>query len=166
MEKWLQLKSSIMYCLASFSPSKREERRIWIALWKCRLKAKYSDMTNIDNILKSKDITLLTKVPYSQSYDFSSSHVWMWQLDHKEGWTLKNWCFWIVLDKTLESPLDCKEIQPVYPKGDQSCSLEGMMLKLKLQYFGHLMRRANSLEKTSMLGKAEGKRRRGQERLR
>ena len=119
MEKWLQLKSSIMYCLASFSPSKREERRIWIALWKCRLKAKYSDMTNIDNILKSKDITLLTKVPYSQSYDFSSSHVWMWQLDHKEGWTLKNWCFWIVLDKTLESPLDSEEIKPVNLKGNQ-----------------------------------------------
>ena len=76
-------------------------------------------MTNIDNILKSKDITLLTKVPYSQSYDFSSSHVWMWQLDHKEGWTLKNWCFWIVLDKTLESPLDSEEIKPVNLKGNQ-----------------------------------------------
>ena len=77
-------------------------------------------MTNIDNILKSKDITLLTKVPYSQSYDFSSSHVWMWQLDHKEGWTLKNWCFWtVVLEKTLESPLDCKEIKLVNPKGNQ-----------------------------------------------
>ena len=76
-------------------------------------------MTNIDNILKSKDITLLTKVPYSQSYDFSSSHVWMWQLDHKEGWTLKNWCFWIVLDKTLESPLDSEEIKSVNLKGNQ-----------------------------------------------
>ena len=58
---------------------------------------------------------------YSQSYGFSSSHVWMWELDHKEGWALKNWCFWTaVLKKTLESPLDCKEIQPVHPKGDQS----------------------------------------------
>ena len=57
---------------------------------------------------------------YSQSCDFSSSHVWMWQLDHKESWVLKNWCFWtVVLEKTLESPLDCKEIQPVHPKGDQ-----------------------------------------------
>ena len=58
---------------------------------------------------------------YSQSYGFSSSHVWMWELDHKESWALKNWCFWtVVLEKTLESPLDCKEIQPVHPKGDQS----------------------------------------------
>ena len=72
----------------------------------------------------------------------------------------------MVLEKTLESPLDCKEIQPVHPKGDQSCSLEGLMLKLKLQYFGHLMRRAGSFEKTLMLGKIEGKRRRGRQRMR
>ena len=58
---------------------------------------------------------------YSQSYGFSSSHVWMWELDHKEAWALKNWCFWtVVLEKVLESPLDRKEIQPVHPKGDQS----------------------------------------------
>ena len=63
----------------------------------------------------------MDKGPYSQSYGFSSSHVWMWELDHKEGWALKNWCFWtVVLKKTLESPLDCKEIQPVHPKGKQS----------------------------------------------
>ena len=68
-----------------------------------------------------------------------------------------------MLEKTLETPLDCKEIQPVHPKGDQSwvCSLERLMLKLKLQYFGHLMGRADSLEKTLMLGKIEGSRRRG-----
>ena len=61
------------------------------------------------------------KGPSSQSYGFSSSHVWMWELDHKEGWALKNWCFWtVVLEKTLESPLDCKKIQPVHSKGDQS----------------------------------------------
>ena len=61
------------------------------------------------------------KGPYSQSYDFSSSHVWMWELDHKEGCVLKNWCFWtVVLEKTLENPLDCKVIQPVHPKGAQS----------------------------------------------
>ena len=71
------------------------------------------------------------------------------------------------LEKTLESPLDCKEIQPVHPKGDQSwVSLEGLMLKLKLQYFGHLMRRADSFEKTVMLGKIEGRRRRGYQRMR
>ena len=72
----------------------------------------------------------------------------------------------MVLEKTLESPLDCKEIQPVHPKGDQSCSLEGLMLKLKLQYFGHLMQRADSFEKTLMLGKIDGGRRRGQQRMR
>ena len=73
----------------------------------------------------------------------------------------------MVLEKTLESPLDCKEIQPVHPKGDQSwCSLEGLMLKLKPQYFGHLMRRVDSLEKTLMLGGIGGKRRRGRQRMR
>ena len=73
----------------------------------------------------------------------------------------------MVLEKTLESPLDCKEIQPVHSKGDQSrCSLEGMMLKLKLQYFGHLTRRVDSLEKTLMLGGIGGRRRRGQQRMR
>ena len=73
----------------------------------------------------------------------------------------------MVLEKTLESPLDCKEIQPVHSKGDQSlCSLEGMMLKLKLQYFGHLMRRVDSLEKTLMLGGIGGRRRKGRQRMR
>ena len=78
-------------------------------------------MTNLDSILKSRDVTLPTKCPYSQSYGFSSSHVWMWELDYRESWLPKNWCFWtVVLEETLESPLDCKEIQPVHPKGDQS----------------------------------------------
>ena len=104
----------------------------------------------------------------SQTYGFSSSHVQMWELDCEESWVLKNWWFWtVVLDKTLESPLDCKEIQPVHPKGDQPwCSLEGLMLKLKLQYSGHLMQRADSFEKTLMLGKIEGRRRRGEQRMR
>ena len=73
----------------------------------------------------------------------------------------------MVLEKTLEGPLDCKEIQPVHPKGDQSwCSLDGLMLKLKLQYFGHLMWRADSFEKTLMLGKIEGRRKKGRQRMR
>ena len=77
-------------------------------------------MTNLDSILKSWDI-FADKDPYSQSYGSSSSHVWMWELDCKESWALKNWCFWtMVLEKTLESPLDCKKIQLVHPKGDQS----------------------------------------------
>ena len=92
----------------------------------------------------------------------------MWELDHKESWALKNWCFWtVVLEKTLEDPLDYKEIPPVHIKGDQSwCSLEGLMLKLKLQYFGHLTWRVDSLEKTLMLGGIGVWRRRGWQRMR
>ena len=76
-------------------------------------------MTNLDSILKSRDIT--NKGPSRQSYGFSSSHVWMWQLDHKESWVPKNWCFWtVVLEKTLESPLDIRKIKPVNPKENQS----------------------------------------------
>ena len=108
------------------------------------------------------------KVLSSQGYGFSSGHVWMWELDCEEGWVLKNWCFWtVVLEKILESPLNCKDIQPVHPKGDSpGCSLEGLMLKLKLQYFGHLMWRADSFEKTLMLGKIEGRRGRELQRMR
>ena len=91
----------------------------------------------------------------------------MWELDYKESWVPENWCFWtVVLEKTLESPLDCKEIQPVHPKGDQSWVFFGIMLKLKLQYFGHLMQRVDSLEKTLMLGGIEGRRRKGRQRMR
>ena len=76
-------------------------------------------MTNLDSVLKNRDVT--DRGPSSQSYGFSSSRVWMWELDYKESWALKNSCLWtVVLEKTLESPLDCKEIQPVHPKGDQS----------------------------------------------
>ena len=85
----------------------------------------------------------------SQGSGFSSSHVWIWELDYKESWAQKNWCFWtVVLEKTHESPLDCKEIQPLHPKGNNpEYSLEGLMLKLKLQYFGHLMGRTDSLKR-------------------
>ena len=78
-------------------------------------------MTNLDSILKSRDVTLPTKVRLVKAIVFSSSHVQIWELDYKESWALRNWCFWtVVLEKTLESPLDCKEIQPVHSKGDQS----------------------------------------------
>ena len=92
----------------------------------------------------------------------------MLELDHKESWVPKNWCFWtVVLEKALESHLDCKEIQPVHPKGDQSWVFIGRTdAGLKLQYFGHLMWRADSFEKTLMLGKIEGRRRRGWQRMR
>ena len=77
-------------------------------------------MTNLDSVLKRRDITLPEKGPYSESYGFSSNHVWMWELDHKEGWASKNWCFrTVVLEKTLESPLNSKEIKPLNPKGNQ-----------------------------------------------
>ena len=103
------------------------------------------------------------KGPSSQGDGFSSSHVWMWELDYKERWAPKNLCFWtVVLEKTLESPWTArrsnwsivKEISP-------GCSLERLMLKLKFQYFGHLMGRTDSLEKTLMLWKIEDRRRRG-----
>ena len=89
------------------------------------------------------------------------------RVDYKERWAPKNWCFGIVvLEKTLECPLDCKEIQPVHSKGDQPwVFLEGMMLKLKLQYFDHLTPRVDSLEKTLMLGGIEGRRGRGRPRM-
>ena len=112
------------------------------------LEGKY--MTNLDSILKSRDIILSTEACLLKALVFSSGHVKMWELNYKESWAWKNWCFQTVaLEKTLETPLDCKEIQPVHPKGDQSwCSLKELMLKLKLQYFGHLMQRADSFEKT------------------
>ena len=107
------------------------------------------------------------KCPSSQSYGFSSSHVWMWELDYKKSWVLMNRCFWtVVLEKTLESPLDCKEIQPFNCKISPEYSLEGLMLKLKLQYLGHLMQRADSFEKTLMMGKTECGRRRWRQRMR
>ena len=122
-------------------------------------------MTNLDSILKNKNITLPTIVYLVKAMIVP---VVMYGC---ESWAIKkaeNWCFWtVVLEKTLESPLDCKEIQPVHPKGDQFWVFTGeLMWKLKLQYFGHLMWRTDSLEKTLMLGKTEGGRRRGRQRMR
>ena len=78
-------------------------------------------MTNLDSILKKQRHYFANKGLSTQVYGFSSSHVWMWEMDHKESWAPKNWCFWtVVLEKTLECPLDCKDIQPVHPKGNQS----------------------------------------------
>ena len=102
----------------------------------------------------------------SQGYGFSSGHVWMWKLDYKETWALKNWCFWTVVWRRLlrvpwsasRSNQDLKEISP-------ECSFEGLMLKLKLQYFVHLMWKADSFENTLMLGKIEGRKRRGWQRM-
>ena len=118
--------------------------------------------------IKKQKHHFANKCLYSQSYGFSSSYVWMWELDHKESWALKNWCFWtVILEKTLEGLLDSQDIKPVNPKVNQPWTfMEGLMLKLKLQYFGHLMWRANSLEKTLMMGKIDARRRRRWQRMR
>ena len=104
----------------------------------------------------------------SQGCGFSSSHVRMRELDCKESWAPKNWCFWtVVLEKALESPLDCKEIQPVHPKGNQSWMFIGRTdVEAETSILGHLMWRADSSETTLMLGKTEGRRKRGQQRMR
>ena len=104
----------------------------------------------------------------SQSYGFSSSHVWMWEVDYKESWTLKNWCFWtVVLEKTLESPLDCKELKPVNPKGNQSWIFIGRTdAEVETPILHPPDAKTDLLEKTLMLRKIEGGRRRGQQRVR
>ena len=118
-------------------------------------------MTNLDSILESWGITLSTKVRLVKVMVFP---VVMWELDYKESWALKNWCFWtVVLEKTLESPLDCKEIQAVHPKGDQSWVFIG---RTDVEAETPMMQRADSLEKILMLGKIEGRRRRGRQRMR
>jgi len=136
-------------------------------------------MTNIDSILKSRGITLSTKVHLVKVMVLP-----MWELDYKESWVLKNWYSWtVVLEKTLKSratglqePQDTRLLrvpwtargsnQSILKEISPGCSLKGLMLKLKLQYFGHLMWRADSFEKTLMLEKIEGRRRRGRERIR
>ena len=125
-------------------------------------------MVNLDSVLKSKDITLLTKVHIVKAMVFSVVMYGCWELDHKEGRELKNWCFQtVVLEKILENPLASKETKLVNLKGNQSWAFYlGFMLKPKLQYPGQLMRTADSLEKTLMLGKIEGRRRRCQQRMR
>ena len=106
------------------------------------------------------------KGPSSQSYGFSSSHLWMWELNHKEGWELKNWCFWtVVLKETLESPLQSKKIKQVNPKGNQSWIFTR---RTDAEAEAPILRPPDvtSLEKTLMLGKIEGRRRRGRQRMR
>ena len=106
--------------------------------------------------------------PSSQGFGFSSSDVWMWELEYKESWELKNWCFWtVVLEKTLESPLDCKEIQPVNPKGNRSWILIGMTdAEADSLILWSPDAKNWFMEKTLMLGKIEGRRRRGWQRIR
>ena len=114
-EKWKQWQ-----ILFSWAPKSLLQNHDCSHEMKRRLLLGRKAMTNLDSILKQRH-HLVNKGPSHQGYGFSSSHVWMWELDYEESWEPKNWCFWtVVLEKTLESPLDCKEIQPVHPKGDQS----------------------------------------------
>ena len=117
--------------------------------------------------IKKRRHYFTNQLPSNQSYVFFGSHVWMWELNYKESWVPKNWCFWtVVLEKTLESPLDVREIKPsILKEISPEYSLEGLMMKLKLQYFGYLIQRTYSLEKTLMLGKIEVRRRRGWQRM-
>ena len=136
-------------------------------LYKCTMKSVLHSPT-CNKVLSFNWLhAAISKGPYSKSCGISSSHVWMWELDHKQGWEPENWYFTtVVLEKTLESPLDCRDIKPVNPKGNQPWIFIGtLILKLKLQYFAHLMRRADSLEKTLMLRKISCKRKRVQQRM-
>ena len=121
--------------------------------------------------IKKQRHYFVNKDPPSQGYGFSSIHVWMWELDHKESWALKNWCFWTNSNccwrRFLRVPWTARRSnQSILKEISPEQSLEGLMLKLELQYFGHLMQRNDSLEKTAMLGKSEGGRRRGWWRMR
>ena len=118
-------------------------------------------MANLDSILKSRDITLSKNVPYSQSYGFTSCHVQIWKVDQKEGWVLKNWWFPPVIPEKTRLPCTARRLnQSILKEISPKYSLEDYSLELKLQYFGHLMWRTDSLEKTLMLGKTGDKRRR------
>ena len=124
-------------------------------------------MTNLDSVKKQRH-HLADKGPYSQGCGLSSNHVQLWELDLKEGRALKNWCFWtVMLEKTLESLLDCREIKPVNLKGNQPWILFGRTdTEAEAPNFGCLMQIAGSLEKTQMLGKIENRQRRGRQRMR
>ena len=137
--------------------------RWWLQPWNEKMLAPWKKSYDQSRQhVKNQRHYFANKDPCSQSYVFFSSHVWMWELDYTESWAPKNWCFWtVVLEKTLESPLDCNIQDSILKEMSPEYSLEGLMLKLKLQYFGHLMRRTDSFEKTLMLGKIEGGRRRG-----
>ena len=162
MEKWKQWQ-----ILFSWAPKSEQTVTATMKLKDvCSLEESYDKPRQ--HIKKKQRHHFVNKGPYSKSYGFSSSHVRIWALYHKEGWVPKNWFFQIVmLEKTLESPLDNKETKPVNPKGNQPWIFTGRTeVKLKLWYFCHLMRKADSLEKTLMLGKIEGKRRGGWQRMR
>ena len=129
----------------------------------CSSGKKKKTMTNLDSVLKSHRHHFVDKGPYSQNYGFSSSHVQMWELDYKEGWAQKNWCFWtVVLEKTLESPLDSKEIKPVNPKGNQLWIFIGRTdAEAPILWLPDA--KSWLIEKDLDAGKTEGRRRKGRQ---
>ena len=118
--------------------------------------------------MKKERHHFVNKGSSSQGYGFSSGHVWRWELDYKENWAPKNWCFWtVVLEKVLENPLDCKEIQPVHPRGDQSWVFTGTTdVEAETPILWPPDAKSWLILKTLMLGKIEGRRRRGRQRMR
>ena len=122
----------------------------------------------LDELQAGIKILLCQQSSYSQGYGLPSGHEWLWELDRKEGRTPKNWCLWtVVLEKILKVPWTARRSnQSILKEINPEHSLEGLMLKLKLQYFGHLMQTVNSVEKFLMLGKIEGSRKRGHQRMR
>ena len=141
--------------------------RSWLQPW--NLKNASSLGEKLWATLKKQRHYFPNEGPSSQSNGFSNSHVWMWELDYKESWALKIWCFWTVMleKKLLRIPWTARRsIQSILKEICLEYSLEGLMLKLKHQYFGHLMQRTESFVKTLMLGKIQGGRRRGQHRMR
>ena len=134
--------------------------KLWLQPWNEKMLTPWKESYDQprQHIKKQRHYFVKKALPI-QSYGFSSSHIWMWELDCEEGWEPKNWCFWTgVGEDSWANPSFLKTIS-------LGCSLEGMMLKLKLKYFGHLMRRSDSLEKTLMLGGIGGRRRRGHQRM-
>jgi len=126
---------------------------LWLTILRCLLLGKIA-------INKPRQCIKKQRIAWPTKIHTVKTHAWTWELDHKEGWAPEKWCFrTVVLEKTLESPLDCKEIKLVHPKGNQPwIFIEGLMLKLKLQCFDQQIQRADSLGKTLMLGKTEDKR--------
>ena len=142
-----QIDGETMETVADYFWGLQNHCRWWLQPWNWKMLTPWNDQPR--QLIKKQKHYCADKGPYSQRYDFSNSHVWMCELDYKESWAPKNWCFWIVvLEKTLESPLDARTSnQSIQKEISTECSLEGLMLKLKLQYFGHLMRKTDSLEK-------------------